>query len=370
MTGSSTGDKAVTFAMPADLSAPMEGSSHLQWARALHQAGKLYELIGVRPGASRGDIKAACRAAQLKSHPDKPGGDTELFKLIDDAAQLLVNDIPSLEGGAQAKDIRAKIEHRRAEIDNWEARLVTLRSTLAQANTDYQKAAAQKTLATAAILLQGDVRELRSLREEYMALHRKHVLEQEEWAAWDERMMEQARQKAIRAAREKDALRKRRSRKPSTRFPTLPRMDLGSARPWREYAETRAKFRKLSQTKSRYARQGMDVTSLDRQLEELLNQARAIVDAAMAAKCEARGMNMTFPRVARTHPRYDCLTDLRKAHRRLCDRMRKPGAGEDLEAQDAEILRQAWGILRGDGDVTAMSVDADPIDTVVHPCGS
>ena len=347
----------MTSAMPADLSTPMEGSSHPQWARTLHQAGRLYELIGVRPGASRGDIKAACRAAQLKSHPDKPGGDTELFKLIDDAAQLLVNDVPSFEGGAQAKDIRAKIEYRRAEIDNWGARLVTLRSTLAKASTDREKAAAQRSLATAECLLAGDVTELTSLRDEYFRLHREHARKQEEWAAWDERMMEQARQKAIRAAREKDALRKRRSRKPSTRFPTLPRVDVGSAR--RECAEIRTKFRKLSQNKSRYARRGMDVTSIDRQLEVLLNQARAIVDAAMAAKCEARGMNMTFPRVARTHPKYDCLTDLRKAHRRLCDRMRKPGAGEDLEAQDAEILRRAWDLLRGDGDVTAMSVDAD-----------
>ena len=338
----------------------MAGISDLQRATALHQAGRLYELIGVSPGASRGELKAACRAAQLRAHPDK-GGDTEVFKVLDAAVQLLLNDFPRFDGPppTQAADLMAKIEERRCEIDNWEARLAALRSTLAKASTDREKAAAQRSLATAECLLAGDVTELTSLRDEYFRLHREHTRKQEERAAWDERMMEQARQKAIRAAREKDALRKRRSRKPSTRFPTLPRMDLGSARPWREYAETRAKFRKLSQTKSRYARQGMDVTSLDRQLEELLNQARAIVDAAMAAKCEAHGMNMTFPRVARTHPKYDCLTDLRKAHRRLCDRMRKPGAGEDLEAQDAEILRQAWGILRGDGDVTAMSVDAD-----------
>ena len=340
--------------MLVDRSVPMADNSHLQWARNLHEAGRLYELVGLMPGASRGDIKAACRAAQLKAHPDK-GGDADLFRLIDDAFPLLVNDLPHFET-AQAKDIKAKIEYRRAEIDNWEARITELRSTLAQSGTDWQKATAQKSLATTGILLQGDVGELRSLREEYVSLHRKHVQEQEENEARGERVMEEARQKMIQASRERDALRKRCSRKPSTRFPTMPRMDLGSARPWREYAETRAKFRKLSQSKSRYARQGMDVTSIDRQLEMLLNQARAIVDAAMASKCKTHGMHTTFPRVARTHPKYDCLTDLRKAHRRLWDRMRK-GAREDLEEQDAEILRKAWGILGGEGAATPTDAD-------------
>lgn len=352
--------------MHANISAPMEGSSPLQRAKTLHQAGRLYELIGVRPGASRGDIKAACRAAQLKSHPDKPGGDTELFKLIDDAAQLLVNDLPSFES-VQAKGIRAKIEYRRAEIDKWEARITELRSTLAQANTDHQKVTTQKRLATAGILLQGDVSELRNLREEYVSLHRKHVLEQEAMAAREERMMEEARQKKRLQTRERDALRKRCARKQSTRFPTMPRMSVGTTR--REYAQIRDRFRKLSQTRSRYACKGMGVESLDRQLQELLGQARVLVDAAVASKCETRGMHMTFPRLARTHPMYDSLAELRTAHRRLWDRMRKYKAGEDLEAQDAEILRKAWGIIRGEGaatQLTQMSVDVDPIDTNVR----
>ena len=229
--------------MPVEPSAPMAGISDLQRATALHQAGRLYELIGVSPGASRGELKAACRAAQLRAHPDK-GGDTEVFKVLDAAVQLLLNDFPRFDGPppTQAADLMAKIEERRCEIDNWEAWLAALRSTLAKASTDREKAAAQRSLATAECLLAGDVTELTSLRDEYFRLHREHARKQEEWAAWDERMMEQARQKAIRAAREKDALRKRRSRKPSTRFPTLPRLDVGAAR--LEYADARAKFRK------------------------------------------------------------------------------------------------------------------------------
>jgi hypothetical protein len=42
---------------------------------------------------------------------------------------------------------------------------------------------------------------------------------------------------------------------------------------------------------------------------------------------------------------YECLDGLRKAHRRLWDRLRKH-AREDLAAQDAEIVRQAWELVQ------------------------
>ena len=149
----------------------------------------------------------------------------------------------------------------------------------------------------------------------------------------------------------------------------MPRLDVGAAR--REYAKIRDTFRKLGQTRSRYSRKGMDTATLDGQLHDLLNQARVLVDVAMAAKCEARGVHTTFPRLARTHPKYDSLAGLRRAHRRLCDRRRRPCGREGLEAQDAEILRQAWDLLQSDAEVTPcpvkrivltpLSVDVDSI---------
>ena len=39
---------------------------------------------------------------------------------------------------------------------------------------------------------------------------------------------------------------------------------------------------------------------------------------------------------------------------------------EDFEAEDAEILRQAWDVLRSDCDAKPMSVEADPNDTHVR----
>lgn len=347
----------------ADTPAPM-ASDH-QRANALLKAGRLYHLIGLTPGVSRREVKAACRAAQLRCHPDK-GGSAEVFQVVDAACQLLLNEMPRFDGPppAPVTELIAKIEQRRQDIDNWEAQLAGLQSTMARARTDHERAAVQKSQKMAELMLAGDVKELASSREEYTKLHREHAREQEEAAARAKELMERARWRMVQASREKDALRKRCSRKQSTRFPTLPRVDVGSIR--RAYANIRTKFRELSKTRSRYSRNGMDATSLDRQLEELLNQARAIVDAAVASKCEARGLHKTFPRLARSHPKYDCLAPLRKAHRRLWDRLRRAGAREDLEAMDAEILRQAWELVQSYGDATPMSVEADPIDTVVR----
>ena len=55
-------------------------------ARALVQAGRLRELIGVAPDASPEEMKAACKRALLTHHPDK-GGNAEIFKVIQPALQ-------------------------------------------------------------------------------------------------------------------------------------------------------------------------------------------------------------------------------------------------------------------------------------------
>ena len=157
--------------------------------------------------------------------------------------------------------------------------------------------------------------------------------------------MEEVRQKMLQSARDKDSLRKRRSRGVSTRFPTLPRMLSVAAR--REYITLRDKFQKLKQTRSRYVLRQVETTSIGRQLDEMMNQARSVIDMAVANSCEAHGVQREFPHLRRTHPKFDSLSELRKAHRRLWDRVRKNSAREDLVAQDAEIIRQAWELVRG-----------------------
>lgn len=53
---------------------------------------KLYDLLGVSPSANETEIKKGYRKAALKYHPDKPTGDTEKFKEISEAFDILSNE--------------------------------------------------------------------------------------------------------------------------------------------------------------------------------------------------------------------------------------------------------------------------------------
>lgn len=57
--------------------------------RKMVKETKLYDLLGVSPSASEAELKKAYRKSALKFHPDKPTGDTEKFKEISEAFDIL-----------------------------------------------------------------------------------------------------------------------------------------------------------------------------------------------------------------------------------------------------------------------------------------
>lgn len=50
---------------------------------------KLYDMLGVSPTANEQELKRGYKKAALKYHPDKPAGDTEKFKEISEAYEIL-----------------------------------------------------------------------------------------------------------------------------------------------------------------------------------------------------------------------------------------------------------------------------------------
>ena len=318
---------------------------------ALLASGRIYEMVNVRPGASSEEIKKACKSARLRNHPDK-GGDAEVFKLVEAAIELLLNELPNFDGPPPpwTMSLCTQIEICRNSLAKFEIQCSEFATT---GKTTRAKHTADNRLLQA-------VSELQRLRKLYKELHSQHMQEQadkaaraqreqEEEAARVERMMKIARQRKIQIRREKDALRKRCSRKTSTSFPPLPK----------GYADTcfrklHIRFRRLSQSKSRYMKEGKDVTSIDDEMGELLLQARSMADKIVAAGCESRCVHDRFPRLACTDPRYEHLESLRHANRKLCDRMRKlrkrtdqdESKLDDLEEQAEEIVRQAWKLCK------------------------
>lgn len=48
------------------------------------------QVLGISSTATKAEVKKAYKALSLKYHPDKPEGDAEIFKVINDAYQKLV----------------------------------------------------------------------------------------------------------------------------------------------------------------------------------------------------------------------------------------------------------------------------------------
>ena len=52
----------------------------------------LFEALGLQTDATTRDVKRAYKEKALKHHPDRPGGDPEAFKRVNEAYDLLIDD--------------------------------------------------------------------------------------------------------------------------------------------------------------------------------------------------------------------------------------------------------------------------------------
>ena len=114
----------------------------LERAQELFQAGRLRELLEVAPGASQEDVKAACKRAYLKHHPDR-GGNAEVFKLVFAASEQLRSDgrhfvFESVPPEWAAWRLR-HIETIQSLLEDGEAKLRSLELKLGRARTERVK---------------------------------------------------------------------------------------------------------------------------------------------------------------------------------------------------------------------------------------
>ena len=61
-----------------------------------YNQGLLHKIIGIQPGTQGAKLREACKLCRLKTHPDK-GGDTEIFKIVEETVKILLNDLPEVK---------------------------------------------------------------------------------------------------------------------------------------------------------------------------------------------------------------------------------------------------------------------------------
>jgi hypothetical protein len=296
-------------------------------ARALVQAGRLRELIGVAPDASPEEVKAASKRALLKYHPDK-GGDAELFKIIQPAVEELQLDGNqyAFEGGIippWAKTQLDNIAQTRREIQECgerlqaaQAREETARTGDARAKARVDIARQQRGIANLNEALALDLHHFGSC----YTVHFENEQTRKEAEAQEAAVREVQRRQEARADL---ALQRRRARGMSKRFPTLPKANMNN-----EAIATlkilRHKYRSVRHASLKCKGQGRDATELESRAAEFMQQAREHVRHWCGiAHEEAGDRSKRFPQVPSNDPRHAEMAILRREYTKLKDCLRK-----------------------------------------------
>ena len=278
--------------------------------------GQLHKILGIQPGTHGAKLREACKLARLKTHPDK-GGDVEVFKIVEETIKILLNDLPEvkLHQPIWLNSLRQQIDRCRLGFDRGcgdIGQMQRLREEFKRAFHEYQQ------------------------RVEAEHLRREQTVREERER--QERIAQLKKEKADRELREK--LRKRCTRKPSTKFPVLP-SGFGSA----PLSQLQGRYHSLGQQKCKKRKLGQDVTSIEADMAQVLHEGHAIVELQVENECLRLGIIKQFPRLATTHPKYEAVMLFRSSYRKLKDLARKYPNRDHLKRAGV-ILQQALDLMK------------------------
>ena len=296
-------------------------------ARALVQAGRLRELIGVAPDASPEEVKAACKRALLIHHPDK-GGDPEVFKIVQPALQQ-EEHFYAFEGGAPswATEQLAQIAGYRREVDEAIQELHAAKAK-AESATDSGRAKAKADAERKERWVENANAALNYALINFKACYAQHI-ENEQQRKEEEKREAAARERQGQQERRADrALQMKRGRGMSNRFPTLPRAFTNKAA-IDTLTALRRDYQSVRQAMLKYNRQGRNITEIESRAAEVMQKARKHVQHWCAlAHQEAGDRLKRFPQLPAKDPRHAKMVGLRKEHARLKVHLRRAKSGE------------------------------------------
>ena len=321
----------------------------LERARELLRAGNFHEVVGVSPGASREEVHAACRAAQLRTHPDR-GGNADLFKVIQDAVEKLRIDenIYVFNGRTPgwAKTQLRSIAEARQGIEVCERSLKAARNRIDAAMTDGDKAKAMGDAARAERGIRNETEILQENLTEFQACYARHVEDErarkEREAAREARLAAAREQQRLLDARADRALQLRKRRGMGNRFPTLPKANTNKAAVDTHMA-LRREYQSVRQASLKSKRQGRDATELESRAARVMQKAREHVEYWCSLAHEEAGDRLKrFPQLPSKDPRYAKMVGLRKEHARLKVHLRR-AKSEEQRASLQDRVDEAFG---------------------------
>jgi len=320
-------------------------------ARALVQAGRLREFIGVAPDASPEEVKAACKRALLIHHPDK-GGDPEVFKIVQPALQQ-EEHFYGFEGGAPswATEQLAQIAGYRDELEKATQELHVAKAK-AESATDRGRAKAKADAERKEQWVENANAALNYALSHFKACYAQHI-ENEQQRKEEEKREATAREKQrLEWTRANNSLCQRRRRQTSACFPRMPRA-VTDAGAWNALDKLRQEYRRVIKTTHKRTQRGSDSKELEARVAVLMAQARELVDqCCRTVHAQAVTRRKRFPTLPSSDPRSQALANLCQEHRKLKNRMKgvmPDDRRRDLQSQIEEIMNQAASLLEAAG---------------------